>query len=180
MEEKIENKENPILCKKLFYEDRYYYAYKDLKRAAKEEQDFINSKKFNIDVLNKKKEKFGTIVFISNQDLTLEEAYNLYQQRWEIELVNNFYKNILELDTVREHDDYSVYGSEFINLISSIIGNRIKNKFNELGLFKKYTYHQIMKILRKYKKLKLPKYKDNWIDIITAKKEKEIMDQLCI
>ena len=29
-------------------------------------------------------------------------------------------------------------------------------------------------------KLKLPKYKDNWIDIITSKKEEEIMNQLCI
>ncbi|ADR24507.1 conserved domain protein [Mycoplasma leachii PG50] len=34
---------------------------------------------------------------------------NLYKQRWEIELVNDFYKNTLELDTIRVCDDVNFY-----------------------------------------------------------------------
>ena len=75
--------------------------------------------------------------------MTCKEAYNLYQSRWEIELVN-----------IREHSDYSIFRSEFINLLAAIITNRVKNKFDELGLFKKYTYKQLVKIFKGYKKIK--------------------------
>ncbi|TNJ31099.1 hypothetical protein FFR91_00740 [Mycoplasma mycoides subsp. mycoides] len=45
----------------------------------------------------------------------------MYKQRWEIELVNDFYKNTLELDSVKVDDDLSVYADELL-----IIGYRIK------------------------------------------------------
>ncbi|AME11603.1 hypothetical protein MmmBen181_0441 [Mycoplasma mycoides subsp. mycoides] len=50
----------------------------------------------------------------------------MYKQRWEIELVNDFYKNTLELDSVKVDDDLSVYADEFINMLTLIIGYRIK------------------------------------------------------
>ena len=66
------------------------------------------------------KHKFGTIAYVSDQDITCQEALNMYKQRWEIELVNDFYKNTLELDSVKVHDDLSVYADEFINMLTLI------------------------------------------------------------
>ena len=130
------------------------------------------------DALEKRRKSFGTIVYVSDQDLTCEEAYNLYRQRWEIELVNDFYKNTLELDTVREHDDYSVYGSEFINMLTLIIGYRIKNKFEDNGLFEKHTYGELMKIFKRYQKVLSPSDSRIWYCTKIAKKEKDLIKSL--
>lgn len=178
MDSKIEDRQNPILCKKVKYEDKFYYAFKDLKRASKEQQDFVSRKKFDIEKLNEKEKRFGSVVYVSNQDMSSKEAYDLYKDRWEIELVNRFYKGTLGLDTVREHNDYSVYGSEFINLLSSIIANRVKNEFSDKGLYESYTYGQLIHILKKCKKIQSPKIKDNWITTKLTKKEEDILLKL--
>ncbi|WP_036498104.1 transposase, partial [Mycoplasma yeatsii] len=129
MVEKLDDKESPTWCKKIYFENKYYYAFRNMKRAYKEEQDFMSSKKFTVERYQKIKNRFGTIVYVSDQDMTCQEAMSLYKQRWEIELVNDFYKNTLELDTVRVHDDVNFYADEFINMLTLIIGYRIKNKF---------------------------------------------------
>ena len=67
------------------------------------------------------KHKFGTIAYVSDQNIICQKALNMYKQRWEIELVNDFYKNTLELDSVKVDDDLSVYADELL-----IIGYRIK------------------------------------------------------
>lgn len=180
MDSKIEDKQNPVLCKKVKFENKYYYAFKDLKRASKEQQDFIARKSFSIEKLNEKEKKFGTVVYVSDQDMTCKDAYNLYKDRWEIELVNRFYKDTLELDTVREHSDYSVYGSEFINLLSAIIANKVKNEFSDKGLYEQYTYGQLTHILKKCKKIQSPKIKSDWITTKLTKKEEEILSRLGI
>ena len=64
-------------------------------------------------------------------DLKLESVYEYYKLRWEIELVFKSYKSVLSQTTTREHDDYSVNGSEFINLLSTIITIRMQNKYME-------------------------------------------------
>ncbi|UUM25400.1 hypothetical protein NQV05_03305 [Mycoplasmopsis agalactiae] len=66
----------------------------------------------------------------------------------------DFYKNTLELKTVRRHDDYSVYGDEFLNMLTLIIGNRIKNKFADSKILGAKTYRDVMKIFKQYKKYK--------------------------
>lgn len=94
----------------------------------------MRSKKYRLATLNKKENKFGTVVYVSDQDISLDEAYRIYKQRREIELVNKYYNNELCLN-VREHDDFSVYGTQFLNMLSMIIGNKMKNRFEEFGLF---------------------------------------------
>lgn len=177
MDEKINNKENVIQCKKVEYKNKYYYSYRDISRAAKEKSDFIKSKKYSLEKLKKKENKFGTVVYVSDKDITLDEAYNIYKERWEIELINKYYNSEWIL-TVREHNDYSVFGTEFINMISTIIGCKIKNQFEKLGLFEKYTYGQIMKVLKRGKKARDPRNKDIWLDVEQSKKGKEILTLL--
>ncbi len=137
-----------------------------------------SSKKFSIERYEKIKHKFGTIVYVSDQDITCEDALNLYKQRWEIELVNDFYKNTLELETVRQHDDYSVYGDEFLNMLTLIIGNRIKNKFADSRILETKTYHDVMKIFKQYKKIQMPYKNDIWYETELPKKSMELIEKI--
>lgn len=179
MDERLGGRESPILCKKVEKGGRFYYGFRDLWRAAKEKSDYVTRHRFTAKGLKEKERKFGTVVYVSDHDMTCAQAYELYRQRWEIELVNRFYKNILSLDTVREHDDYSIYGNEFLNMLSSIIGNRMKNAFEKIGLFEKYTYRQLMKIMKRYKKIRMPDTK-NWMRTQPTKSENEIYTMLNI
>lgn len=179
MDGKLDSRESPILCKKAEKDGKFYYGFRDLWRAAKEKSDYVSRNKFTAKGLEKKERKFGTVVYVSDRDMTCAEAYGLYEQRWEIELVNKFYKSMLSLDTVREHDDYSIYGSEFLNMLSSIIGNRMKNSFEKAGLFEKYTYRQLMSIMRRYKKIRIPDSK-KWMRTQPTKNENEIYTALNI
>ncbi|WP_434329649.1 transposase [Mycoplasma capricolum subsp. capricolum] len=180
MVEKLDEKESPKWCKKIYFENKYYYAFRNMKRAYKEEQDFMSSKKFTVERYQKIKNRFGTIVYVSDQDMTCQEAMSLYKQRWEIELVNDFYKNTLELDTVRVHDDVNFYADEFINMLTLIIGYRIKNKFEEFNLFENKTYGEIMKIFKQYKKIQIPGKTYIWYETRIAKKNKQIIEKILI
>nr|WP_277735197.1 transposase [Mycoplasmopsis bovis] len=101
-----------------------FKGFKDLEIAGKESvgnyQKHLKRNTFNIDEFNKNNQFFGVIVFESNVDLSLEDVYTLYDQRWEIEEMFNFYKNILELSKTRVHSEMKVYTTEFINLNSKM------------------------------------------------------------
>ncbi|HCO48454.1 MAG TPA: hypothetical protein DIT55_03100, partial [Spirochaetaceae bacterium] len=42
-------------------------------------------------------------------------------ERWLIEECFRYYKNVTHFDDTKVHSDYSVYGSEFVNFISSVM-----------------------------------------------------------
>lgn len=113
-------------------ETRYYYCFQDIRRKNKEDNDYIKraekKKNFDMKKYSEKQKKFGTVVFVSNMDLKIENVYEYYKLRWEIELVFKSYKSVLSQTTTREHDDYSVNGSEFINFLSTIMTIRMQNK----------------------------------------------------
>nr|WP_238543382.1 hypothetical protein [Metamycoplasma auris] len=138
----------------------------------------MSSKIFSIERYKKIKHKFGTIVYVSNQDISCEEALNLYKQRWDIELLNDFYKNTLELETVRQHDDYSVYGDEFLNMLILIISNRIKNKFLDSKALEIETYCDVMKIFKQFKKIQMLSRNDIWYEIELPKKSLEFIKKI--
>lgn len=109
-------------------------SFKDLRRAAKEESDYVSRKKpddFDGLKYSERKMTFGTICFVSNMDLDIRDVYEYYRTRWEIEIVFRMYKGILSLNTTREHDNYSTIGSEFVNYLSEIMVCRMKNRIQE-------------------------------------------------
>lgn len=115
---------------------RFLYSFRDPVRAMKEESDYLRNRRKNRDYdsgnYEKKSRSFGTIVFVSDTDLTPSQAWQCYSSRWEIELVMRFYKHALEFDDTRKHSDYSVYGSEFVDFISETLTYRLLNRFNSL------------------------------------------------
>ena len=139
----------------MYIDNKFYYYFKDLEIESNEKKSLyfkqIKKQNFDSELFKKEAETYGTIVFESNADLTLEEVFIMYDQRWEIEKMFNFYKNILELSATRVHTDMRVYTTEFINYLSLIIGCRVKNNLVKLGLDKKYSFKQILELLKSYK-----------------------------
>ena len=89
----------------------------------------------------------GVVSVVSDQDMTPPEAYQCYQGRWILEIVIKYYKSDIGLDTTNVQGDYAVMGSEFINLLASIITCRIVKKSSDAGLLEKMTYGDLMEDL---------------------------------
>ena len=140
---------NKILyTRKAKTEDGHYlYAFKDIKRAEAEDALFaihaIEKGNFDKKKHKEKEPLFGVIVFESDLDMEPETAYKIYDERWYIEMLFREYKSTLEMDETREKQDFTVIGSHFVNMISSIINSRVLNKIAETDLFKKNTYAAI-------------------------------------
>lgn len=149
-------KDKKLLGAKTIIDNKYYYLFKDLEIEANEKkanyEKKIKKPEFNYDDFEKESKKYGTIVFESNVDLSLEDVYAMYDSRWEIEEMFNFYKNILDLSNARLHTDMKIYTTEFINYLSLIIGCKVKNKLVQLQLNKKYSFKQVLEYLKSYKK----------------------------
>jgi len=139
---------------------KWLYSFRDAKRAAKEERDYLARahKKGNYaqeDFLEKQR-SFGTVVLESDLDCPAETIYKAYEDRWEIEIVMRYYKSACEFDETRVHDDYSVMGSEFCDFLSTVLTYRLLNAFDKASLLLKKTYGAVMAVLKRAKKTCLP------------------------
>ena len=153
-------KDGTILYKKQrMTNGKYLYSFRNPKLAYEQEVAFVqkNGKndQFDSTKYTDRKSLFGLIVFKSKKNLDPLTVYQAYSQRWEIEVMFNLYKNIIDRDTVNVHTDYHVYATELINFLSVIITSRVKNEFTKKQLNKKYSYKQIFKMLSKYKKARV-------------------------
>jgi hypothetical protein len=160
-------------------ETRYYYCFQDIRKKAKEENDYIKraEKKNDFDIrkYREKQKRFGTVTFVSNMDLKIENVYEYYKLRWEIELVFKSYKSVLSQTTTREHDDFSVNGSEFINYLSTIMTIRMQNRIEENKDKIKMTYAEIDQRLQDIIKASIDSNGGIWCTCTMSKEEAEIM-----
>lgn len=152
-------RENIQYRKRPLSDGRFLYSFRDPVRALKEESGYLRNRKRNRDYdtgnYERKKRSFGTIVFVSDTDLTPTQAWQCYASRWEIELVMRFYKHALDFDDTREHADYSVYASEFVDFLSETLTYRLLNTFKKKGLLVTQTYSKILRTLKRAKKVKI-------------------------
>ena len=171
-----------ILYKRVFVEEenKWLYSFKDTVMAHKEDYGWLhNSQKSRTDFSMSKyldeARKFGTILLESDLEMDPLTAYLTYESRWEIELVMRYYKQACEFDETREHNDYSVIGSEFCSFLSSVMTYRFINRFEDVGLFKTHGYKKILKLLARAKKVRANgrdwepiRMNDNLIEILQA------------
>jgi hypothetical protein len=145
--------------KKCADRNKWLYSYRDARRAAMEEQDFLRRAKknenYDLAELRAKQSVFGTVVLECDLDLPAEIVYKAYENRWEIEIVMRYYKSACEFDETRVHDDYSVIGSEFCDFLSTVLTFRLIKRFDSAKVLEKYTYKKTMSILTRAKKVKL-------------------------
>lgn len=153
-------KDGTILYKKVrMANGKYLYSFRDPKMAYEQEVTYVRQadkhENFDGEKHVGKKSLFGLVVFKSKSNLDPLTVYLAYSLRWQIEVMFDHYKNIIDRDTVNVHTDYRVYATELINFLSVVISIRIKNEIVKKELNKQYSYKQIFKMLSKYKKVRL-------------------------
>lgn len=138
-------------CKKKLRTNRFLYAFKDHAKADGERYAFIEKMKTDPTVteadFEAKSELFGVIVFESDLDLSPLTAYLCYEDRWQIELVFDAYKNDELLDRTNVQGDFSVRGSEFINFLTTVLTCRMRHKAQRAGLLGKLSYRDLLEDL---------------------------------
>lgn len=150
-----EKVESITYIKRRLNDESFICTFRDSYKASVEEQEYLKArnsgkKDFDEEDYKKKKESFGTITLISDLDLDSKKAYDLYKRRWKIEVMFKHYKNDIGLKTERVHTVYGVIGTEFLNLISTIIEERVRKRFKRAGLFSpSFSFVGIMRCLGK-------------------------------
>ena len=139
--------------------NKFLYSFRDAALAANEEKAYLAKAKKDGTYDNKayleERQSFGTVVFESDLDLKPEMVYKMYEERWEIEVVMRYYKSSCEFDETRVHNDYSVYGSEFCDFLSTVLTFRLIKAFDKAELMKKMTYSRIVDLLVRAKKIRI-------------------------
>ena len=184
-----------VFCKKVkVKEDHFLYAFRDPRLAAEQEAGFLEfttrKGSFTEEKLLDKQKEFGVIVFESNRDLAPLEVYLAYAKRWEIEIMFNLYKGIIDLDTMNVHSDYSIYTTELINYLSVILALRVKKLLKTTPLSKSksgavkmvsevYSFKQVMRYLSKCKMVQVGD-SDRWVPSQTVKYVSDLCAALSI
>ena len=175
-------KESTIMYKKVKMKNgKYLYSFRDPKLAYEQEVGYVQQAQkketFEGETYAGKKSRFGLIVFKTKADLEPLAVYRAYAQRWDIEVLFNLYKNIIDRDTVNVHGDYRVYATELINFLSVIITARVKKELVKKGISKNYSHKQVFKYLSKYKKARTTK-DGTWKPVMMLKYIEELVDRL--
>ncbi len=141
-------KQQILYSKRKSASGRFFYAFKDTGLESTEQHDYLKRRASHNDFDNEnylaKKEKFGLIVFESDQDLPPNSAYLCYQDPWLIELMFKKYKSEEGLVDSRVQGDFSVWSSEFVNFLATVITSRMVKKANENKVLDNFTYGEMM------------------------------------
>ena len=124
----------------------WYYAFRDPMIAAEEEVLYLTNgldcADFDPEELETK--RFGMIFFESDCDLDPGTVYFTYEDRWTIELMFRFEKDILEMDDTREHSEYTLMASNFVDYLAALMSSRILAFFVRNGLLERATYGDVL------------------------------------
>lgn len=145
--------EKRVRCKKVNLKNgRFLYSFQDLWKMQNEDATFLDQQRksgtYDKESYDKKKASFGTIVFESDLDMTCETVFSSYEERWMLEMFFDVYKNSLEMGLTRVQSDYSVIGSEFIDLIATILTSRIVKRMTAAGVLDNDTFSHVVDSLR--------------------------------
>lgn len=99
------------------------------------------------------KERFGIYVIKTNiEDKSLQEVYEYYKSRFEIEYMFDTVKNTLGFDKTFMHSDKSIESWAFINHISILLTQKIYDYTKEKNV--NISLHQLFKKLKQVKKIR--------------------------
>ena len=188
-EEQLYGIDGLVVCKKVSLPDgTFLYSFKDEGLRANEGRSFLNNTRrhqsFDQKEYASRNERFGLIVFESDVDLTCEQVWRCYMERWMLELVFAQFKGDDELTTTNVQSDFSIQGSEFINFIASIMTVRITRKMEAARLLDNDSYGDIMRDLERVRRSvqapddKLPRRDDHYWDQNPIKGTLTVMEKL--
>ena len=136
---------------------KFLYSFQDLYRASQEGIVWIdNHPEYDSVQLKEARKEFGSITFISDLDLDCETVYKAYDERWDLEVMFMFYKDILMFDQTKVHEDCSVIGTQFINFLSILITYRLRKEFAKAEHLKGVPHMTVLKLLKRAVKFRDP------------------------
>lgn len=97
---------------------------------------------------------FGTIIFQSDLEMSCGTVYETYNSRWPIELFFRSQEDTMEMDDTREHSDYSIIASNFVNHLSSIMLSNMFRFLDENNLLDNHTCGEILRLLLRIKMIR--------------------------
>ena len=167
-----------ISCRKVrMHDGRFLYSFRDTETAKKEEQQWLSiHDDYDPAELEEFRRNAGTIVFISNVDAPPEPIYAAYEERWELEIMFRFYKQILELDETRVHSLESTIGTEFVNFLSVIMMCRLRKAFYSVKELQKKSYRSNMRLLSKARMVRTEADGEWGLCNISQREEKTLME----
>lgn len=127
---------------------RCLYAFRDTDIAADEERHWlVNHPGFEPGEFEAARMLFGLMVLESDIDMPAELAYQIYDERWYIEILFKFYHTALEFEDTREQNAYSVLASSFVDFLSAVMGSKLNKCFRKADVLKNIPYGDVMDML---------------------------------
>lgn len=159
--------------------DKKIYVFRDLTQSVFDKSDYLKNmaiepKKYTQEKYDEVKDFFGTIVLVSNYDVSPQEIFKLYKQRWKIETFFNYYKNGVQYNNIHFEDYYKTQGLSFIMLIVGLIYKEVMDQI------KKINGLSLNDLLLKGRFIKASKKGDYWYLANIKKDTKCILDTLNI
>ncbi|MDO5861900.1 MAG: transposase [Thermoplasmata archaeon] len=136
----------------------WVYGFRTVSIAAEQERAYLAraGEDFDPEDLEEAREGFGVLMILSDLDLDPALVYKVYDERWIIEEAFRMYKDFEELDETRVHSDYSVYGTQFVNYLSTVLTCRLVKRFAEVEALDRISYVKVLDILRSAQRARLP------------------------
>ena len=123
-------------------------------------------------------EKMGIMILLSNTEMDKSNLLDLYRRRDNIEKLFDILKNDLRGNRVRVHTKDSMDGLFFVKFISLILYSQLTNVMREKGLTKKYSVIELLKELKKLKKVEMLNGSSYSTEI--SKKQRNILEAFAV
>ncbi len=170
----------PIFCFSDKINDKIFCTYIDDDLRTKEETDYIlrieeNREEYTRERFNENRLKFGSLLLVSNLDLSPKDIYLMYKTRCTIEQSFDFLKTLLEQDKTYMQSDIAMEAWSFINHISLMLCYRLFTILREKDLLKKYAIEDVFQLLSFIRKLYI---NHSWIYSEVPRKSRLLVDLL--
>ncbi|HWR27988.1 MAG TPA: transposase, partial [Candidatus Thermoplasmatota archaeon] len=131
-----------IKCGSRMVGDKHLYLFEDQALLFEEQNTLyrhLEDGKITKNELNEQMKKSGRILILSNQEMSEQEAYELYKRRETVEKRFDAYKSTLSADRLYLQDDESVFGHVFIAFLSLYAYSKLELLLKKADLNKKMT-----------------------------------------
>lgn len=179
----FQHEKRPVWFKKYEIEEKLsLHLFLDEQLRVKEENDYLTRLKthpenHSIIEYHKRKDRFGTIAFLTNLKDNEENVYLIYKSRMAIEIMFDGMKNILDADHTYMQNEQTLQGWMFVNHLTLQWYQHLYIELKEKGLLKQISVNDYIQLLTDVKKIKI---NDKWHLNEFTNQTKKLIDKLKI
>jgi len=132
---------------KMRYNGLWLYRFRDeAMRLGEEHTAFMKYRegKLTRDELEKKEERMGQMLLVSNMDMPGEDSYLTYKRRDSVEKRFRTFKTTLDADACWLRDSISAFGHIFVTFLSIYIIAKLEDAVRKAELLSKYSVEDVM------------------------------------